>query len=89
MLLRNIDRNVGYRFVERVQQDPGFHAAAASILNKHHPFADLKGDRLAMLSHDFQLGASWIVLVKIANPIEQLGATLVVQVLARQSLFRL
>lgn len=82
----DVDRYIGYRRRQVVQEPARLDAAATSVLDKRHPWPNLRCDLGGMLTHDRQLGASRIVLLELTDSLEQLGTSLVIEILARQPL---
>ena len=82
----DVHGNVRRRIGQCVQEVSRFDAAAAPILDQHRAGADLRSHLGRKLVHKRQFRTSQIVLVQLADPIEQLRAALIVEVFARQTL---
>src|SRR4051794_31463881 len=86
MIARDINRHVGNRISQSVQEIARFDATAAAIFDKHDSGAKPGAHPWRELLHDGQLSASQIILIQLTNAIEKLGASAVVEVFARQPL---
>jgi hypothetical protein len=70
---RNVDRNVACRPGKMIQQQPGFGAAAAAVVDQQSPAADFLGHCRAKLTHDGQLDTGQVA-AKLAQICEELVA---------------
>ena len=77
---RDVHRHVGGEVRQPVEEQPGLGAGAAAQLNEQGVRADAIRDLLGMRREDLRLRASHVVLGKLANFVEKLGAPLVVEI---------
>ena len=89
MFARNIDRHIGGRLDQRVEQVTDLLARAAAKLDQRRPAADQVGDFAGMCAQQGLFGARRIIFGKIADRVENLRAFLVVKEFARNTLLRL
>ena len=79
MLAGDIEGNVRGRVVERVKEQAGFEAAARAVLDDATVRAQCIGHFGDVRLEDLKLGAGEVVLGEFTDPVEELGAALVVE----------
>ena len=72
MVTRHVDRHIGDWIGQGVEQVARFDAAAAAKFNQHRAATDPRAHRRREPVHNRQLGAGQIILVQLADAIEQL-----------------
>ena len=80
--MRDVDRQIGPRLAELFEQQPGLEAAAAAEFDQLAIRADRLGHLGGVALEDRQLGARQIILVELADLVEERRAAFIVKVLA-------
>ena len=88
MLARNIDGEIRGRAHERIENQPGFDARPAAVLDQCDIRPDPIGHRCSVLAQNSKFGPRRIILGQFADGVEEPRALGVVEVLARQPLVR-
>ena len=89
MLLRNIDGHIAQTSLQRLDQDANLPARAAAIFDQEAPLAKKRCDLAGVSLENRNLGSRRVILVELANPVEEFRASLVVEVFWRDALLRL
>ena len=84
LLARNVDRDIGGRPIERLEQDAHLVAGAAAELDETAMRTDAGGDIGGETVEDRDLGARQIILGQLADLLEQSRAARVVEKFTRQ-----
>ena len=82
VIARNIDGHVTRR-LHGIDKDRRFGAAATAVFDQQCLWPDACCHTVRMLTHDAKLGASRVILGQVADRLEQLGATLIVEIFCR------
>ncbi len=88
VIRRNIDWYVSRKLVQMLQQDSGLETRTTAKFDQAGLWTDQYGHLVNRLAHDLELGVGQVVLGQLGDLLEQLRATLVVEILRRDRLLR-